>query len=87
MICSAVNVEPAHPDSSTRFSMGAYIFLDLSQDLTDTILLVADDMPDDSEMLMVTSSVLRICRLTTLKMLIGVELCTHVRRGNMHVYM
>jgi hypothetical protein len=65
-------VEPAHPrpGKSPRLNRDARIFLDLLQDLTSTIIFVVDDVPIDSEVAVVISLILRICRFSFLEMLV-----------------
>ena len=57
-------VEPAHQGSSLRLGTGVRIFLNLFQDLTGAILSVVANVSVDSEALVVTSSISRICRLS-----------------------
>ena len=61
-------MEPAHSSLSPKLSRGMCIFLDLFQNLTS---IVVGDVPIDSEVSVVTSSISRICRLSLLKMLIA----------------
>ena len=49
-------MEPAHP-GSIWLGIRAHIFLDLFPNLTDVILLVIGNVPVNSEMLVVTSSI------------------------------
>jgi hypothetical protein len=55
-------VEPTHQGLSPRLG-SALIFLDLFQDLTDTILSVVGDVSIDNEVPVVTLSTSKICRL------------------------
>jgi hypothetical protein len=74
-------VEPAHQDLSPQLGINVHIFLNLFQDLVIFVLLVVGDVSIDSEAPVVTSSISRICQLSLLEMLIGVELHACVRRG------
>ena len=57
--------------------MGTRIFLDL----TGVVLLAPGDVPVDSETLVMTLSISKICRLSFSKKLIGVELRACIHRG------
>jgi hypothetical protein len=65
-----------YPSSSPELGTDAHIFLDLFQDLTGAILSVVGDVSVDSEALAVTSSILKIYRLSLSKMLIGLRACS-----------
>ena len=67
--------------------MGAHILLDLLQDLIDVILSVVDDVLFHNKVHVVTSSILKIYRLSFSEALIGIELCACIVGVSMHVYM
>lgn len=74
-------VEPDHQGSSPQLDIGARIFLDLFQNLNGVILSVVGGMLVDSDTLVVTSSISKICRLINLlNVLIEVGLRAYVRR-------
>lgn len=52
-------VESNRPDSCPGFGTGARTFLNLIQNLTSAILSMVDDVPVDSDVLVMTSSILR----------------------------
>lgn len=63
-------VEFACSSSSLRLSTSVHIFLDLFQDLIDSILSVIGDVPIDSEAYVVTLSI--SSRLSLLEVVIGI---------------
>ena len=72
---------------SPRLRTGAHILMDLLLDLTDIILTVVGEVLFDSEVPAVTSSILKIYRLSFSEALIGIELCACIVGVSMHVYM
>jgi hypothetical protein len=65
-LVSYLVVEPVHQGSSPQLGIDARSFLDLFQDLNDAILSVVGGMLVDSDALMVTSSISKICWLINL---------------------
>ena len=66
-------------ESISRLDIGVCIFLNLFYNLTGVILLMVGDISMDSEALKVTSLILKVYRLSLLKMLVWIKLraCFH----------
>jgi hypothetical protein len=67
-------VETIYSSSSSRLDIDAHIFINLFQDLTNAIALVVGNVTVDSKVIAMTSSILRIYRLSLSKVFIKVGL-------------